>query len=318
MSERIKKVSSSFAEKECPAIAITAASGKLGHAVARALANQGLSSNTRLAARDPNKLRLAGMPLFDVVAADYENGRSMVTAFSGVDTALIISSMGTDTTRIRQHRIAIDAAISAGVKRIVYTSSACAMQVGALQWTTAHADTERYLQQCGIPYTILRVGTYFSNFDYLFLMALQCGRLFFPNVTIPISLVTQDDAAAAIFKVLTTPKHDKKTYEILAKEPVTIAELAQIMMRILGRRVIPAIIPAEAFITQFKKHQMLPDHIAKLLGDFYSAIATGACAHSSADMERLTGQPATSAEAYLRTLIYEYSHRLKAVVSCYG
>lgn len=306
MSERIKK-ERHFKEKENTAIAITAASGKLGHAVTKALANQGLACNIRLAARDPNKLRLAGMPLFDVVAADYENGRSMVAAFSGIDTALIISSVGTDTTRIRQHRIAIDAAISAGVKRIIYTSSACAMQVGELQWTTAHADTERYLRQCGISYTILRVGAYFSNFEYLFLMALRCGRLFFPNVTMPISLITQDDAAAAIVKVLTTLKHDKKTYEILAKKPVTIVELAQIMMRISGRQIIPAIIPVEAFIAQFKKHQMLPDNIAKLLGDFYSAIASGACAHSSADMERLTGQPATSAEAYLRTLISKSS-----------
>lgn len=210
MSERIKYESPFFVEKESPAIAVTAASGKLGHAVARVLANQGFASNIRLAARDPNKLRLAEMPSFDVVAADYENGRSMVAAFSGIDTACIISSMGPDTTRIRQHRIAIDAAISAGVKRIVYTSSACAMQIGALQWTTVHADTERYLRQCGIPYTILRVGAYFSNFDYLFLMALQCGRLFFPSVTMPISLLTQDDAAAAILKVLTTSKHDKK------------------------------------------------------------------------------------------------------------
>jgi len=307
MSERIKYESPFFVEKESPAIAVTAASGKLGHAVARVLANQGFASNIRLAARNPDKIRLAGMPPFDMVAADYENGTSMVRAFSGIDTALIISSIGTDTTRIRQHRIAIDAAIAAGVKRIVYTSSACAMQVGALQWTAAHADTERYLRHCGVPYTIVRVGTYFSNFDYLFLMALQCGRLFFPNLTMPISLVTQDDAAAALVKILTTSKHDKKTYEILAKEPASITELAQIMMRISGRHVIPAVIPTEAFITQFKKHRMQPDPVAQLLGDFYSAIATGACAHSSTDMEKLTGHPSTSAEAYLRTLISKNS-----------
>lgn len=270
--------------------------------MARALAAEGLAQNTRLVARDPGKFRLDGLGPFDIVAGDYENGRSMVAAFAGIDTAFIISSIGPDTTRIRQHYIAIDAAIAAGVKRIVYTSSANAMQTGEKQWTQAHAETERYLRKSGIPYTILRVGAYFSNFDYLFAMAKEFGRLFFPCTTQPISLITQDDVAAAALVVLTRPGHDKKTYEILAKHGVSMAELAHIMSRILDTRIVAATIPVEVFVAQLRK-QPIAGYVADFLEAFYTAIAVGACAQTSYDMERLTGRPAMSAETYLNTLI---------------
>tara|TARA_B100000029_G_scaffold441186_1_gene458815 strand:- start:334 stop:1248 length:915 start_codon:yes stop_codon:yes gene_type:complete len=301
MSYRVQKDRRSVAEKESPAIAITAASGKLGHAVAKVFVRHGLSQNIRLTLRRPDKLHCEERQQFDVVAGDYEDGRSMAAAFAGIDTALIISSMGSDITRIRHHKIAIDAAIAAGVKRIVYTSSANATRTGSLQWTTAHRETEKYLKQCGIPYTLLRVGTYFSNFDYLFFAATQCGRLFFPNVTVPISLITQDDVAAAAFKVLTTRGHDNRTYEILAEDPVSMADLAKMMTRILGKHIHPAVIPVEAFVTQLK--DKVPDYAAPLLGKFYTVVAEGECAHTSKDMEILTGRPPTTAWAYLNTFI---------------
>lgn len=281
-----------------PAIAVTAASGKLGHAMARAIAAEGLAQNTRLVARDPQKLHLDGLQQFDVVAGDYENGRSMAAAFSGIDTAYIISSMGPDTTRIRQHRIAIDAAIAAGVKRIVYTSSTAANLAGPMQWTTAHTATEHYLRQLGIPFTILRVGVYFSNFNYLYAMAMELGRLFFPAMAQPISLITQEDVAAASIRVLTTPGHEKKTYDILAKQMVSMNDMAQIMSRLLGTRVIGAPVPVEAFVAQLRK-QPIPEYVADFLGAFYTAIAAGACARTSKDMEALTGRTATSAASYL-------------------
>jgi NAD(P)H dehydrogenase (quinone) len=285
-----------------PAIAVTAASGKLGCAIARTFSAHGLAGNVRLTARNPEKLHPFHREGFDTVAADYENGRSMAAAFAGIDVAFIISSMGPDVIRIRQHRIAIDAAIAAGVKRIVYTSSANAMNVGPMQWTYVHANTEHYLQNCGIPCTILRVGAYFSNFNYLFQMAMQCHRLFFPNIAQPISLITQEDVAAAAFAVLTKPGHDKKVYEILATESASITNLAQIMTRILGTRVVAAEIPVEAFVAQLRKHGLSAD-VTDLLGAFYTVLSSGEFARTSKDMEILTGRPTTSAGSYLNTFI---------------
>lgn len=134
MSQSIRKAIPSAILRDIPAIAITAASGKLGHAIARALEAKGMAHNARLVARDPNRFRLKKLQEFEVVAANYENGRAMAAAFAGIDVACIISSIGSDNTRIRQHRIAIDAAIAAGVKRIIYTSSANAMQGSDKRW----------------------------------------------------------------------------------------------------------------------------------------------------------------------------------------
>lgn len=302
MPHAIRKENLSRKRNDAPAIAVTAASGKLGHAIAHVLKTHGLANNTRLAVRNPTKLHMHGSSPFEVVTADYENGRSMVSAFSGIDVAFIISSMGRDTTRIRQHRIAIDAAIAAGVKRIIYTSNTAAMLSMPMQWTSAHADTEQYLRQCGIPFTILRVGAYFSNFDYLFVMALHCQRLFFPNTTQPISLVTQEDVADAALRVLTVPGHEKKTYDILAKDTVSMADIAQIMNDLFDTKIIAAAIPVESFIAQLRK-QPIPPYAAGMIGDFYAAIAKGACSRTSPDMKLLTGRYPTSAATYLKALI---------------
>lgn len=80
-----------------------------------------------------------------------------------------------------------------------------------------------------------------------------------------------------------------------------MSELAKMITHILGKQIIPVVIPVEAFVAQLKNK--VPDYAAPLFGKFYAAIAAGECARTSKDMKILTGCPPTSAWAYLNTFI---------------
>lgn len=72
--------------------------------------------------------------------------------------------------RVHVHRIAIDAAKAAGVKRVVYSSLAFAgppdrkeLSVAFVQ--KAHIDTEAYIKASGLEYTNIRMGIYTESWS---------------------------------------------------------------------------------------------------------------------------------------------------------
>ena len=68
---------------------------------------------------------------------------------------------------MQNHKNAIDAAKRAGIKHVYYTSLAFAGDsVAAVM--QAHIDTERYLRESGLTYTILREGIYSESYPLYF------------------------------------------------------------------------------------------------------------------------------------------------------
>jgi NAD(P)H dehydrogenase (quinone) len=279
-------------------IVVTAASGKLGHAVASLLEKQHMAQDVRLAARNAQKLELWRKKGFSIVTADYEDGRSMAAAYKGADAALIISSTGADVTRIRQHSIAIDAAIASGVRHIVYTSAVNAVAGSKFLLHEAHQATEKYLRNSGISFTILRVSAYFSNFDYLFSNAKECGKLFFPSMEAKVAYVTQQDVAAAALVALTHKEHAGKTYCISGEQAVSAIDMAALFSTYNHHPIEAVGMPPEEFYKRFTALGM-PDHQVKTLVSFYEALGAGEYAQTSNDLYRITARLPTSARMYL-------------------
>ena len=102
-------------------LAITGATGRLGHATLRHLAANAAAGPLVAVVRDPQKAAALAAPGVKIRPGDYNDPASLVAAFQGVTTVLLIS--GTDmAARTQQHRHVIDAARTAGVTRLVYTS----------------------------------------------------------------------------------------------------------------------------------------------------------------------------------------------------
>jgi NAD(P)H dehydrogenase (quinone) len=98
-------------------IGLTGATGQLGGRVARRLAAAGVPQ--RLVLRDPGRAPV--LELADVAQASYGDKPALLNALDGVETLLLVSA-SESADRISLHKATVDAAVAAGVRRIVYTS----------------------------------------------------------------------------------------------------------------------------------------------------------------------------------------------------
>jgi NAD(P)H dehydrogenase (quinone) len=140
-----------------PLIGVTGSTGQLGGRVATRLATLGRPQ--RLLVR--NIARAPQLPGAEIVQASYEDGPSMRTALSGVQVLFLVSGYG--QTRLEQHYNAIDAAITAGVERIVYTSFLSAAPCATFAHAREHYLTEQHIRESGCRYTFLRPTFYLDR-----------------------------------------------------------------------------------------------------------------------------------------------------------
>ena len=122
----------------CTKVAVTGATGHVGGAVARALAERGVEQ--RLLVRAPERApKLAGSV---VRGCSYGDGAAAEEALAGVDTLFMVSA-SESADRRAQHLTFVDAAAAAGVRQIVYTSFVNAAPDAIFTLVRDHYATEQ-------------------------------------------------------------------------------------------------------------------------------------------------------------------------------
>ena len=141
-------------------ILITGATGNLGSAVVAQLLKT-LSPEEFVAtssnAEGVEKLRAKEL---QSRLANFSDPISLNEAFKGIDKLLLISTM--DQNRYEQHKNVVDAAKEQGVKHIIYTGLAIKdIHTSAVKdLMISHFQTEDYIKESGLTYTILRNTMY--------------------------------------------------------------------------------------------------------------------------------------------------------------
>lgn len=135
---------------------ITGATGAVGGLVARLLADRGAPQ--RLVVRAGGDR--SSLPAADVAEiTDYGDGASMRAALEGVTTLFLVSGRE-HPERLRQHKTAVDAAVDAGVERIVYLSFLGAAANATFTLARQHFATEQHIRSHGVAFTFLRSSLY--------------------------------------------------------------------------------------------------------------------------------------------------------------
>src|SRR5580658_2444455 len=156
---------------------VTGASGQLGRRVVELLLEKG-AGKIVAGTRKPEKLAdLAGRGV-SVRHADFENAKELEAALAGVDRVLIISSDAIDRPgrRLAQHKAAVAAAASAGVKHAVYTSMPNP-ETSPVVFAPDHLGTEQALAASGMSWTILRMCWYIEYLMMTLAPAVASGKL---------------------------------------------------------------------------------------------------------------------------------------------
>lgn len=282
-------------------IAVTGSTGALGGRVAARLAERGLDQRlvVREAARAP---RLHGAEV--AVAAGYHDHAGMVAALRGAGTLFLVSGRES-ATRVDEHRTAIDAAVEAGVQRIVYTSFLGASEDATFTLARHHALTEAHIRASGLAFTFLRDSMYL---DFVPFFASSEGEIRGPAGDGRAAYVAREDVADVVAAVLADPaSHDGATYDLTGDERLSLAEAAAILTEETGRPV-RYVEETEEEAYASRAHFGAPDFEVEGWVSSYQALGAGELDVVSDAVQRIAGHPPLGLRAFLRADRDSWAH----------
>ncbi|ELY4775592.1 SDR family oxidoreductase [Cronobacter turicensis] len=278
-------------------IAITGATGHLGQRVIDTLLNTVAAQEIVAIVRNPAKAAALSAKGVQVRAADYGDVAALTAAFAGVEKLLLISSSEVGQ-RAPQHRNVIDAAKTAGVKLIAYTSLLHADR-SPLGLADEHVATEKMLAEAGIPYVLLRNGWYTENYLASVPPALEHGVFIGSAGDGKIASASRQDYAEAAASVLTLDNQAGRVYELAGDNAWTLRDLTALLSKETGKTVAYQNL-SEADFAAALAGAGLPEGFAKLLADSDIGASKGGLFDDSRQLSALIGRPTTSLETSLR------------------
>jgi NAD(P)H dehydrogenase (quinone) len=272
-------------------IIVTGATGQLGRAIVESLARRVPAEQIGASTRAPAKAADLAALGVRVREADFEQPESLAHAFEGATQVLIVSSnaraKGGDP--LAQHRAAIDAARSAGARRIIYTSHMAVSSASEFPPMHDHAATEEMLERSGLAWTALRHGFYASSGVVFMGDALRTGELAAPADG-KVSWTAHADLAEAAAVILADEgRYDGPTPPLTGAEALDLADLTAIAAELTGRSIHRRLLADDELKAQMAARGAPPGAAAVVLG-FYRASRGGEFATVDATLERLLGR----------------------------
>jgi NAD(P)H dehydrogenase (quinone) len=273
-------------------LAITGASGQLGRLTAELVLARCAPRDVILATRTPAALREFAARGADVRHADFDDPHSLRAAFAGAERLLLISATDLER-RIGQHRAAIEAAKSAGVLHVLYTSGSKPAPPNPAAVAPSHYATEQALAASGLAFTVLRNSLYAEYQAAEALRAVETGVLVHNRGRGRVAYVAREDCAAAAAAVLLQGGHEGAVYDVSGGESFDAAALAALYGALGGRPVDTRTIDDAAFVAGLVGGSA-DGHLrygAELLASFGRAIREGHLDVRSDAVAKLTGRP---------------------------
>jgi len=283
------------AEQRSNMILVTGATGNAGSQVVRALLEAG--QDVRAFVRDADSAYALFGEAVEPAPGDFADRRSVRAALDGVEAVFL--SGADHPRRVEWETAAIDAAVAAGVPRIVKLSSIAAEPGAPVAFWDWHGRVERHLRRSGIDAVVLRSSVYMSN---LFAGAEQVageGRLYAPAGDARIAMIDPRDVGAAAAAVLTTAGHDGRTYVLTGPEAITYDRVAAELSAATARHVEYIDVPDED-AKQGMIQAGMPELVAEQVVKVFVMLREGAAEQVTTTVESLTGRPPRDFASFAR------------------
>jgi NAD(P)H dehydrogenase (quinone) len=279
-------------------LGITGASGQLGAGILKHLYARHAPSGVVAITRHTAKVEAAGRPGLQVRPGDFNDGAGLAKALVGVERLVMIPASDLiPGVRPRQHKTAIDAAVAAGVKHIIYVSSVGARPGPRDGILETHFFTEQAVIGSGVPWTLVRMNIYTDFQIEGVRRAVASGEYVAPDGA-PYAYVVRDDLAAMAAAVMATDGHEGVTYHATGPESVTHAQIAMAVATATGK-------PLKYVPLSADEHEAgltaagLPPVLVEVLGRSSRQGRAGAFDLVTGDVERLTGKRAQAPIPFL-------------------
>jgi uncharacterized protein YbjT (DUF2867 family) len=240
-------------------VLVTGATGRQGGATTRALLAAGVP--VRALVRDPATDRARAVEVLgaELVTGDLHDRASVTRAAQGARAVFSVQMPGITAGgfdfdgEVAQGVNLVEGAKAAGVPQFVHTSVTGAGQHTATpgwvegRWSvepsfTAKAAVQDQVRAAGFPrWTLIKPGFFMDNFlpstSFLFPRGIEGGLVSVLKPDTRLSLVAVDDIGAAAAAAVAEPERFHGVELELASEHLSMAEIAEVLSRALGRRV---------------------------------------------------------------------------------
>lgn len=284
-------------------ILVTGANGNFGSATIESLIQAGADTSTIAGmVRTEEKGKALKSKGIEVRIGDYDDYSSMLNAFQGIDKLLLVS--GTDlSNRSEQQRNVIKAAKESGIDHILYTSGDRINDVKGSSVSfvfDSHLDTEQAIKNSGMDYTLLRNNIYLDMLPmpmYLGKQVIENG-VNFPAGEGKVGFLLRSEMAEIAANILLEDGHENKEYSISHPQPVSFAEIADLLSEVTGKTVSYHSPDSGEYISALVDAGV-PEKYASAFAGFAEAIKQGKLDTKTSDVVDLLGRQPTTAKQFL-------------------
>jgi uncharacterized protein YbjT (DUF2867 family) len=270
-------------------ILVTGATGTVSSEVVKALAGRGLT--VRAGVRSVSKVaELQGLgPDVQPIELDYTRPETVQAAFAGVHRVFLLTPFTGNQVEVGKQLV--DAARQAGVQQVVLLSGSGADSQPGTQINHWHRAVEVYLEQSGLPFTVLRPSGFMQNFltyngdsirqENKFYLAIGDGQVNYIDVR---------DIAAVVATVLTAPvaAHQGQIYTLTGPAAVSSEEVAAALSETTGRAISYVAVPEEAAAQAMAQ---APDWLRNGLLELYRLYKNGGANWITSTVQEIIQRP---------------------------
>jgi uncharacterized protein YbjT (DUF2867 family) len=282
---------------------ITGATGNTGSVAAEALLDAGRP--VRVVVRNAGKAKHLAARGADVVEADLSDEAALRKAFQGAEGVYLLSPPDVtlaDFFAARRKLVAgfARAVQAAGVKHVVFLSSAGAQHSSGTGMIVSTYAGEQALRATGLPVTFVRAAYFMDNWASVLEPVQRDGVLpSFIAASRTLPMVASRDIGETIARALLDGPRGTRIIELGGPAEVSPAEVAATFGRIFGRPVKVAEVPLEAAVATFSSLGF-SQSVAEGFREMFEGIANGKVSWEGGSAEAARGT--TSLESELRTL----------------
>lgn len=269
-------------------IIVTGATGVLNGATVEHLLQRVPAEQVGVSVRDPSRADNLARRGVRVRQGTYDEPEALRHSFADADQVLLVSSSDLAADVVAQHRRAIDAAVAAGARRILYTSAHGTGFDSPYPPLAIHAATEAHLAATGVPWTALRNGFY-GDLDQLLGPWRSTGQIAKPADG-PFGWVDRRDAAEAAASILTGESEFDGPVDLVPTSPITLADFAAAATELTGRPIERIVVDDETWVAD-EVACGIPEPAARFTLSMFQATRHGHFSQTDATLTRLLGRP---------------------------
>lgn len=270
-------------------IFIAGAAGNIGSALIDTIENR---DEVVAGVHSPDKGKALTAEGVEARVYDFNDVDSMVAAMDGCDRMFLVLPF--EEKLARYGRLAVDAAMKADIEYIVRSSGYGASSDAHWRLGREQGMVDQFVEDSGIPFTILRPNTFMQNFTSHYADMVRSGTLTMPEEDYSVSYIDVRDIAACAAQLFADSEdHVGNFYALTGPEGLTLTQVAEQISTASGLDVTYTNVPEEQFIDGLKAAG-IPEWNINMIVSLTRVVKLGMIGNVTQAVEYLTGSPARS------------------------